>query len=141
MIILDTNVLSEMIAPQPSPVVVNWLNEQPRNSLFLTTITQAELLYGVERLPAGKRRTGISVAVEAMLAIDFSGRILSFDADAARFYAKIVAVRENSGRPISQPDALIAAIARSHRARVATRNVRDFDECDIHLTNPWMPSR
>ena len=105
--------------------------------MFITTITQAEVLYGVELLPAGKRRMRLSVAIDKLFAEDFKGRILSFDEDSARVFAKIVTGREAAGRPISQFDAMIAAIARSHSAAVATRNTHDFEHCGIRVINPW----
>jgi predicted nucleic acid-binding protein len=105
--------------------------------VFTTTITQAEVLYGIETLPAGRRRIRLLAAVEKMFAGEFEGRILPFDEDAARAYAGIVAARDAAARPISQVDAMIAAIARSHRAAVATRNTADFEHCGISVVNPW----
>ena len=137
MIILDTNVLSEAFRPSPSESVIGWLAAQEPLSVFTTTITQAELLYGVELLPAGKRRTRLSAALEKVLAAEFHGRILPFDEDAARLFPKIVAGRDAWGRPISQFDAMIAAIARSHRAELATRNTGDFEHCGLRIVNPW----
>jgi predicted nucleic acid-binding protein len=136
-IILDTNVLSEALKPVPSLIVLDWLAAQEPSSVFTTTITQAEVLYGIEALPAGKRRTRLLAAVEQMFAEQFEGRILPFDEDAARAFAGIVAARDAAGRPISQCDAMIAAIARSHRAAVATRNTGDFQHCGVEVINPW----
>ena len=115
MIVLDTNVLSESLKPVPSGVVPRWLAAQARSAVFTTTITLAEVLYGVEALPPGKRRTRWLAAVERMFAEEFSGRILPFDEAAARVFAELVASRDAAGRPISQFDAMIAAIARSRR--------------------------
>lgn len=137
MILLDTNVLSEALKPLPSAGVLDWLAAQEPLSVFTTTITQAEVLYGVEALPPGKRRARLLTAVEKMFAVEFEGRILSFDADAAPVFARIVAARDRAGRPISQFDAMIAAIARSHRAAVATRNTADFQHCGVVVINPW----
>jgi hypothetical protein len=137
MIILDTNVLSEVVKPAPSAQVLRWLAAHPPERLFITTITQAEILYGLELLGSGKRRTALRAAVNAMFEEDFAGRILPFDAEAARAFAGIAADRRASGRPISQLDAQIAAIARSHGAAVATRNTHDFDDCGIKVLNPW----
>ena len=137
MILLDTNVLSEALKPLPSPIVLRWLAAQEPSSVFTTSVTQAEVLYGIETLPPGKRRTRLLAAVEKMFAEEFEGRILPFDEDAARAFAGIVAARDAAGRPISQFDAMIAAIARSHRAAVATRNTADFQHCGIDLINPW----
>jgi predicted nucleic acid-binding protein len=139
-IILDTNVLSEALKPVPSDTVLRWLAAQSPSAVFTTTITLAEVLYGVETLPRGKRQTRLRVAVEKMFAEEFEGRILPFDEDAARMFAGIVASRDTAGRPISQFDAMIAAIARSHRAAVATRNTADFDRCGIQVLDPWTVS-
>jgi predicted nucleic acid-binding protein len=137
MIILDTNVLSETMKPQPSFEVFRWLASHPPEQIFTTTITQAEILYGVELLAKGKRRTALSAAVDAVFEEDFAGRILPFDVEAARAFAGIAADRRASGRPIAQFDAQIAAIARSHGAAVATRNTQDFENCGIKVLNPW----
>ena|ERR1700728_43341 len=137
MIILDTNVLSEVVKPQPSAEVLRWLAAHPPDQLFITTITQAEILYGLELLAKGKRRTALMAAVDAMFDEDFAGRILPFDMEAARAFARIAADRRASGRPVSQFDAQIAAIARSHGAAVATRNPQDFEDCGIKVLNPW----
>ena len=137
MILLDTNVLSEALKPLPSPIVLRWLAAQEPSSVFTTSVTQAEVLYGIETLPPGKRRTRLLAAVQKMFAEEFEGRILPFDEDSARAFAGIVAARDAAGRPISQFDAMIAAIARSHRAAVATRNTADFQHCGIDLINPW----
>jgi len=136
-IVLDTNVLSEALKPLPASVVLRWLAEQEKGMVFTTTITTAEILYGIELLPAGKRRSQLSAVVEKIFAEDFRGRILPFDDEAARVFAKIASGREAAGRPISQFDAMIAAIAQSHGAAVATRNARDFDRCGIQILNPW----
>ena len=138
MIVLDTNVLSEALKPLPSHIVLGWLAAQQPLSVFTTTVTEAEVLYGVETLPQGKRRLRLLAAVEQMFAEEFAGRILPFDEDAARAFAKIVAARDRAGRPISQFDAMIAAIAQSHRAAVATRNTGDFQGCGIDVINPWI---
>ncbi len=137
MIVLDTNVLSEVLKPTPSDEVLRWLAAQPPSSVFTTTITMAEVLYGVEALPQGKRRTRLLAAVEKMFAEQFEGRILPFDEEAARLFARTVASRNSAGRPISQIDAMIAAIAKSIRAVLATRNTADFDYCGIQVINPW----
>ena len=137
MIILDTNVLSEALSPVPSGAVMNWLGAQDRLAVFLTAITQAELLYGIQMLPAGKRRGLLSTAVTRIFSDEFPGRILPFDEEAANVYVGIVAKRVRMGRPISQFDAMIAAIASSRGGAVATRNVRDFEHCGIEVLNPW----
>ena len=137
MIILDTNVLSEVMRPVPTAEVLHWLARHPASSLFTTTITQAEILYGLELLPKGKRRAALQFAVDAMFEEDFADRILPFDSDAARVFPQIAASRRASGRPITQWDAQIAAIARSRGAALATRNIGDFEHCGISVLNPW----
>jgi len=137
MIILDTNVLSELMKANPSTNVMGWTAAQPPSSLFTTTITQAEILYGLELLPDGVRREALADAVAGMFDKDFSGRVLSFDGPAAQAYAVIAAERRQAGRPIAQFDAQIAAITRSRGAAVATRNASDFKGCGIHVVNPW----
>jgi predicted nucleic acid-binding protein len=137
MMVLDTNVLSETLRPSPSDVVLRWLASQEPTSVFITTITQAEVLYGVEVLAAGKRRMRLLAAIENLFASEFQGRILSFDEDSARVFPKIVAHREAIGRPISQFDAMIASICRAQCAAVATRNVDDFEHCGVPIINPW----
>ena len=137
MIILDTNVLSELMKSQPDKSVVCWIGEHQATSLFITTLTQAEILYGLEILPAGKRRTALKKAAKAMFELDFAGRILPFDTKASQLFATIAAERRKIGRPISQIDAQIAAITRSHNATLVTRNVDDFEECGIEIVNPW----
>ncbi len=137
MIVLDTNVLSEVLRPTPELRVIDWLGRQASASLFITTVTQAEILYGIAILDSGRRRDDLQAAAMAMFAEDFAGRILEFDADAASTYAIIAAERRHLGRPISQFDAQIAAITRSRGAALATRNVRDFEACDINLIDPW----
>lgn len=137
MIVLDTNVLSETLHPQPDDRVLAWLAAQPTATLFTTTITRGEILYGVRLLPKGRRRDSLHCAVTAIFDEDFSGRILSFDNFAADAYADIAATRRTIGRPISQFDAMIAAVARSRGANVATRNIKDFADCGVTLVNPW----
>lgn len=140
MIVLDTNVVSEAIRTQPDPSVASWLASRPLSSLFITAITQAELLYGLELLADGKRRRGLTDAVHAILREGFRGRVLPFDGPAAEAYATIAAGRRAHGKPISAFDAQIVAIARSRGARVATRNVEDFDDCGVEILDPWTSS-
>ena len=137
MIILDTNVLSELMKPTPTARVVAWIAGQPAQSLFTTSITQAEILYGVMILPAGRRRQAVEAAAEAMFREEFAGRVLSFGSDAALPYARIATKRRRAGRPISQSDAQIAAIAFCSGATIGTRNVPDFEICGVDLVNPW----
>ena len=137
MIVLDTNIVSELMKAAPDERVVRWIAAQPSTSLFTTSITQAEILHGIMLLPSGKRRAAIADAAEAMFLDDFGGRILPFGSDAAHPYARIATERRRAGRPISHFDAQIAAIAHSARAAVATRNVADFDDCGVRVVNPW----
>jgi predicted nucleic acid-binding protein len=137
MILLDTNILSELIRPVPAPAVLRWLAAQPVASVFISAVTEAELRYGVALLPDGKRRAALAAEVAAMLEVDFAGRILPFDSPAAVAYAALAVSRREAGRPISQADAQIAAIARSRGAELATRNVTDFEECGVEIINPW----
>jgi len=141
MIVLDTNVLSEAMKPSPSDRVLRWLAAHPPERLYTTTLSQAEILYGLELLPEGKRRSALQAAVGALFEEDFSGRILPFDGEAARMFARIAAARRAMGRPIAQFDALIAAIARSRGAAVATRNAEDFAGCGVAVINPWSSLR
>jgi len=137
LLILDTNVLSELMRPDPEALVLEWVADRPSGSLFITTITEAELRYGIALLPHGNRRRSLYSALEEMFREDFSQRILPFDRDAAISYADIAAHRRSIGRPIAQFDAQIAAIARSRNAGVATRNASDFLDCGIDMINPW----
>lgn len=137
MIILDTNVLSEILRPTPDTRVMAWLGGQPRATLFTTTVTRGEMLYGVRLLPDGQRKDLLLEAVLAVFTTDLSGRVLNFDSDAADAYAEIATVHRAAGKPISQFDAMIAAIARSRGAELATRNVKDFAECGVPVVNPW----
>jgi len=136
-ILLDTNVVSELMKPAPATEVVAWIGAQPVQSLFTTSITQAEILHGVLLLPAGKRRAALQEAADAMFREDFGDRVLAFRADAASHYAQIAVDRRDAGASISQFDAQIAAITRSFRATLATRNVADFEGCGIEVVNPW----
>ena len=137
MIVLDTNVVSELMRPDPVARVVAWVTRQSAPHLYLATISEAELRYGVEILPPGQRRERLRAAIEAMLRQDFAGRILPFDRDAARAYAVIAATRRAIGHPINHADCQIAAIARSAGAAVATRNIDDFEGCGIDVIDPW----
>ena len=137
MIVLDTNVLSEALKPLPSSVVLRWLAAQEPGMVFTTAITTAEILYGIELLPAGRRRAQLSAAVEKIFAEDFRGRILPFDSAAAVIFARIAAACRAGGRPMGQFDAQIASIALSRGASLATRNLADFEGCGLELLNPW----
>ena len=137
MIVLDTNVLSEALRPVPEPAVLDWLAKQPRASLFTTTVTQGEVLYGIRLLADGKRRRGLWDAAKKIFSEDFEGQVLNFDSDAADTYAEIAASRRMAGKPISQFDAMIAAMARSRGASLATRHAKDFEDCRIDIVDPW----
>jgi len=137
MIILDTNVLSELLRPAPAGQVERWLAAQDGTKVYFTTVGEAELRLGVAMLPAGKRRAALTTAIEGLLDEDFRDRILPFDRPAARAYATIAAERRAAGRPISQFDCQIAAIARAREATVATRNISDYEGCGIELIDPW----
>lgn len=137
MIVLDTNVLSETLRPAPDALALAWLAQQPRSALFTTTVTRAELLYGVRLLPDGQRKAALMEAIHGIFASDMAGQVLGFDNDAADAYAEIAASRKLAGKPISQFDAMIAAIAKSRGASLATRNVKDFVDCGITVIDPW----
>lgn len=139
MIVLDTNVLSELLRARPADNVRRWVLIQPASTLFTTSICQAEILYGLALLPKGRRRADLSQAADALFDRKLAGRILSFDSAAARVYADMSAARRSMGRPIGQTDAQIAAIAASHGASVATRNVADFADCGVAIIDPWSP--
>jgi len=137
MIILDTNVLAELMRPKPSPRVAAWVAKQPAAELFTTAITEAEIFYGIELLSRSKRREGLLVAAEAVFAEDLAGRILAFESDAARVFSRIAAHLRALGKPVSHADAQIAAIARVRGAKLATRNVADFEDCGLDIVDPW----
>ncbi|MEB3067909.1 type II toxin-antitoxin system VapC family toxin [[Mycobacterium] vasticus] len=137
MIVLDTNVVSELMRKSPQLEVVRWVDAFDATDVFVTAVTAAELMYGVARLPEGRRKQRLSVKVRALLEDDFADQVLPFDVPAAISYADIVASRERSGRPITMADAQIAAICRQWGAGVATRNIADFAETGIDVLNPW----
>ena len=137
MIILDTNVLSELMRPAPEPKVLTWVGGQPDDELFITAITQAEILYGVAILPPGRRRSAISAEAERVFLEDFPHRVLPFNEEAAPHFARISAERRRRGRPLAILDAMIASIAVSRGAVVATRNITDFETVGLRLVNPW----
>jgi len=137
MIILDTNIVSELLRPVPEAKVEAWLAAQDGAQVYLTTISEAELRYGVAILDDGKRRDVLAEAVDAILREDFRGRILPFDSPAAEAYAVIASERRMAGRPISQFDCQIAAIGSARGAAVATRNAKDFLGCGIEIIDPW----
>jgi toxin FitB len=137
MVIVDTNVVSEMMRPAPEPSVLSWIASQPPEHLHITAITMAEILFGIELLPAGKRREALRAGAEKFFGVVFADHIFAFDDRAARAFSLIAASRRKQGRPISEFDAQIAAIARAHGAALATRNTDDFEGCGVRLINPW----
>ena len=137
MIVLDTNILSELMRPIPNKQVLAWVDGQIISELAITAITVAEILYGIERLANGKRKQSLHTQAIAMFEEDFADRILPFDADAAVHYAQLTASSEVIGKPASMADAQIAAICRLHHASIATRNTRDFKYFDLIMANPW----
>ena len=137
MIILDTNVLSEFMTSPPSGVVLEWLNSQDAASLYVTSISIAEVCYGLQAMPEGKRRRLLEDRFEQFIISAFASRILNFDESAARLYGELRAYRRKIGRPLSNFDGHIAAIARSHGFSLATRNVTDFEHCLVELINPF----
>ena len=137
MIILDTNVVSELARQVPDPGVLAWLDSLEISEVATTAITAAELRYGVARLPEGHRKRELTVMIRGVLTEDFYGRVLPFDERASVRYADIVTGRERMGRPIGVADAQIAAICRDSGATLATRNTPDFEETGIKLIDPW----
>jgi predicted nucleic acid-binding protein len=138
--VLDTNVISELIRPQPAPSVLAFVDALDMSDFGITAVTAAELLYGVERLPPGRRRTELTQAVNATIEEDFDGRVEPFDAASAVYYAVLVTDREKAGRPISTADAQIASICRKLRASLATRNTKDFEGTGVTVVDPWQLS-
>ncbi len=136
MIVVDTNVASELMRPTPSPQVVSWVRARRGSELFATSVTVAEVLHGIERLAESQRQDLLRVAATDVFSA-FADRVLSFDAAAAVHYATIVTARERAGAPISGFDAQIAAICRVHDASLATRNTRDFRDTGITVIDPW----
>jgi hypothetical protein len=135
-IILDTNLVSEAMKPEPDPRVRDWLDAQAHETLYLTSVTLAELLFGIGALPAGRRQRGLKLAVDGLVGL-FEGRILSFDADAARCYADLAVKARQAGKGFPTPHGYIAAIARSHGFSVATRDISAFDAAGLAVINPW----
>jgi toxin FitB len=137
MIILDTNVVSEPLKLKPEATVICWLNAQEPQTLYLTTINLAELLSGVDIMPAGRKRAALKAALEDNILPLFEGRIVQFDNKAAQAFAKINAKVQSAGGTISFADCAIAAIAQANGFALATRNVRDFNKTGVEIVNPW----
>lgn len=136
MILLDTNVLSELMRPEPAEPVLAWMRLQSAAELYVSSISYAEIAYGIDLLPEGKRRRALAEQAKGMFTEDFAGRMLSFDPAAASIYAVIAGGRRRAGNPIHPVDAMIAAIARTHGAAIATRD-RDLQGCGVPMVNPW----
>lgn len=137
MIILDTNVLSALMRTTPEAVVVAWLDRQPADSVWLSSITVFETRFGLALLPKGRRRSGLEGAFGRVLTEDLSNRVLDFDSRAAATAAQLAADRQKAGRAVDLRDTLIAGIALARRATIATRNTRHFEGLDVPLVNPW----
>src|SRR5262249_43586378 len=137
MIVLDTNVISEMMRAEPAHAVAQWYRSIPRSSLLTTAITKAEILYGIEAMDAGRKRNALADAANRLFNVVLVDQILAFDARAAAHYADILTMRQRTGRPAKTLDVQIAAISRAHGMAVATRNVDDFTNCGIEVVNPW----
>ncbi len=137
MYVLDTNVASELMRPEPMPAVAAWISEHDAQELYLTAVSEAELLYGVAIVPVGRRRNALEAAMTRWLDQGFADRILPFDSAAARAYAEIASARRHAGRPIGEADCQIAALSRSRGAILVTRNVRDFQDAGVDVVNPW----
>lgn len=138
MIVLDTNVISEMMKALPSLKVMAWIDQQNTSDLFVTTITIAEIVYGLRVLSIGNRRKMLENAFHKTINQAFDGRILGFDELAANRYGQLMADRKKMGRPFSVLDGQIAAIAHIKRFKIATRNIPDFSDCSIDLLNPFL---
>jgi predicted nucleic acid-binding protein len=136
-IILDTNVLSALMRTAPEPAVVSWLDRQPSDSVWLTSVTVFETRFGLALLPKGRRRTALLRAFDRVLADDLSNRVLDFDSVAAAEAARLAAERQHAGRVVDLRDTLIAGIAQARRATIATRNTAHFEGLDVPVVNPW----
>lgn len=137
MILLDTNIVSELWKPQPEPRVLAWLDAQALETLYLSTITMAELRFGIAAMPQSKRQAVLHERLETEVLPLFSGRILAFDLDASKSYASLMADARRAGKSIGLADGLIAAIAYSHGLFVATRDISPFQACNVKTINPW----
>jgi predicted nucleic acid-binding protein len=140
-IILDTNVLSALMRTAPEAEVVRWLDHQPAESIWITSITLFETRLGLALLPGGKRRRSLEVAFDRLLAEDLENRVLDFDSAAATEAAALAASRRRTGRPVDIRDTQIAGIALARRAKLATRNVRHFKDLTVTVIDPWHPAR
>ncbi len=137
MLVIDTNVASELMRPVPTPTVAAWIAERDATEMYLTAVSEAELRFGVAILPAGRRRNALEAAMCRWLDLGFAERILPFESAATRAYAEIAASRRQAGRPIGEADCQIAAISRSSGAVLVTRNVQDFQGTGVEVVDPW----
>ena len=137
MIVLDTNVLSALMRSAPDHQVVTWLDRQPTESVWITSITLFEARFGLALLPKGRRRRALEVAFEQLVEDDLENRVLDFDATAAVSAAALAAQRRRAGRPVDMRDTQIAGIALARRATLATRNVRHFADSNVPVVDPW----
>jgi predicted nucleic acid-binding protein len=138
MIILDTNVLSAMVQPRPNELVVAWLDKQARSSMWITSVTILEIQFGLQILPAGKRRSLLKKMFEAVLRDDIGGRVAPFDTAAAQCSADLMASRHKKGRPVELRDTMIAGITLACHATLATRNIPHFEDLSVPVVNPWI---
>lgn len=136
MIVLDTNVISEAMKPEPNPAVRTWLNDQSAETLYLSSVTLAELLFGIGVLPAGKRKDMLAKALDGLMGL-FRDRFLPFDIDAARHYAQLAVSARTGGRGFPTPDGYIAAIAASRSFIVASRDTAPYEAAGVAVVNPW----
>lgn len=136
MIVLDTNVVSEAMKAAPNPAVRAWLDEQVAETLYLSSVTLAELLFGIGTLPAGRRKNALTQTLDGLLAL-FGDRVLVFDTEAARHYADLAVMARAAGKGFPTPDGYIAAIANAHGFAVATRDVAPFQAANLNVINPW----
>jgi predicted nucleic acid-binding protein len=136
MIVLDTNIFSEAMKPEPDPAVRDWLDEQAAETLYISSVTVAELLFGIRALPDGRRKQKLATTLDAMLPL-FEGKILAFDTDAARHYADLAVAARKAGKGFPTPDGYIAAIATAHGFTVATRDASAFDAAGVPVIDPW----
>jgi predicted nucleic acid-binding protein len=136
-IVLDTDVLSALMANLPEPRVTQWLDRQPAESIWITSVTHFEVHLGIERLPTGRRRSDLQARYERLLEEYLEHRLLDFDSASARQAANLAAAREKKGRPVDVRDTFIAGIALARRATVATRNTRHFQDLSVPVVDPW----
>lgn len=137
MIILDTNIIAELMRPAPAKTVMTWVDQQESGQLFITTITIAEICYGLNALPLSNRRSSLESNFHQTIVEAFKHRVLAFDESAAHLYGQIMASRKSVSKPMSILDGQIAAIAHAHVMSVATRNIRDFVDCGLNLIDPF----